>query len=120
MPHVILLGDSIFDNGRYTRGGPDVVSQVRELLGAGWEATLLAVDGSTTEEVAGQVARLPKTATHLVLSVGGTHALRHLGIRYAPTPTVASSLETLAEVAAAFVTRYRAAVDACSKTRLPL
>jgi hypothetical protein len=120
MPHVILLGDSIFDNGRYTRGGPDVVSQVRELLGAGWEATLLAVDGSTTEEVAGQVARLPKTATHLVLSVGGNNALMHLGILDAPTATVASSLETLAEVAAAFVTRYRAAVDACSKTRLPL
>jgi hypothetical protein len=98
MPHVILLGDSIFDNGRYTRGGPDVVSQVRELLGAGWEATLLAVDGS----------------------VGGNNALMHLGILDAPTATVASSLETLAEVAAAFVTRYRAAVDACSKTRLPL
>ena len=120
MPHVILLGDSIFDNGRYTRGGPDVVSQVRELLGAGWEATLLAVDGSTTDEVVGQVACLPKTATHLVLSVGGNNALMHLGILDAPTATVASSLETLAEVAAAFVTRYRAAVDACSKTRLPL
>ena len=27
MPHVVLLGDSIFDNSAYTRGGPDVVTQ---------------------------------------------------------------------------------------------
>ena len=39
MPHVVLIGDSIFDNAAYTRGGPDVVSQVRGLLPRGWEAT---------------------------------------------------------------------------------
>jgi hypothetical protein len=33
MPHIVLLGDSIFDNAPYTRGGPDVISQVRQLLG---------------------------------------------------------------------------------------
>ena len=48
MPHLVLIGDSIFDNAAYTGGGPDVVSQVRGLLAPGWEATLLAVDGSTT------------------------------------------------------------------------
>jgi hypothetical protein len=39
MPHGALIGDSIFDNTAYTRGGPDVVSQVRGLLPRGWEAT---------------------------------------------------------------------------------
>ena len=63
MPHVVLIGDSIFDNAAYTRGGPDVVSQVRGLLPPGWEATLLAVDGSTTDHVADQLGRLPKQAT---------------------------------------------------------
>ena len=29
MPHVVLLGDSIFDNGAYTQGGPDVITQLR-------------------------------------------------------------------------------------------
>lgn len=29
MPHLVLLGDSLLDNGRYTNGGPEVVSQVR-------------------------------------------------------------------------------------------
>ena len=78
MPHLVLIGDSIFDNAAYTRGGPDVVSQVRGLLPPGWEATLLAVDGSTTDHVAGQLGRLPSQATHLVLSVGGNDALAHL------------------------------------------
>src|SRR5918994_6016571 len=65
MPHVVLIGDSIFDNAAYPSGGPDVVSQVRELLAPGWKATLLAVDGSTTDHVARQLARLPTQATHL-------------------------------------------------------
>jgi hypothetical protein len=120
MPHLILLGDSIFDNGRYTRGGPDVISQVGVLLPAEWQATLLAVDGSTTQDVAGQVARLPAAATHLVLSVGGNDALMHLGVLDEPTATVRASLETLAEVVGTFVTHYRAAVAACLETRLPL
>ena len=46
MPHIVLLGDSIFDNASYTSGGPDVISQVREILLKDWKATLLAVDGS--------------------------------------------------------------------------
>jgi hypothetical protein len=27
--HVVLLGDSVFDNAAYVRGGPDVVAQRR-------------------------------------------------------------------------------------------
>ena len=38
MPHVALLGDSIFDNGAYTSGGPDVVTQLRAILPAGVSA----------------------------------------------------------------------------------
>ena len=33
--HIVLLGDSIFDNGRYTSGGPDVIAQVCQLLPKG-------------------------------------------------------------------------------------
>jgi hypothetical protein len=46
MSHVILLGDSVFDNGAYTAGGPDVLAQLRGLLPAGWRASMAAVDGS--------------------------------------------------------------------------
>ena len=35
MAHVILIGNSVFDNGAYVVGGPDVVRQLRECLPAG-------------------------------------------------------------------------------------
>ena len=120
MPHVVLIGDSIFDNSPYTRGEPDVVSQVRGLLPPGWEATLLAVDGSTTDHVAAQLGRLPRHATHLVLSVGGNNALMHLGVLEAPASSMAKSIEALADIASDFEKRYRAATAACLDTALPL
>src|SRR5206468_10649810 len=46
MPHVARLGDSIFDNGAYVRGGPDVVTHLRGVLPSGWTASLHAVDGA--------------------------------------------------------------------------
>ena len=70
-PHVILLGDSIFDNGAYVSGGPDVVHQLRDRLPRNGRATLLAVDGTTTSEVLLQLQRAPSDASHLVVSVGG-------------------------------------------------
>lgn len=120
MPHLVLIGDSILDNAAYTRGGPDVVSQVRGLLPSGWEATLLAVDGSTTDHVAGQLGRLPRQATHLVLSVGGNDALMHLKILEIPVSSMAKSIETLADIGSDFERRHRLAIAACLDTALPL
>ena len=120
MPHVVLIGDSILDNVAYTRGGPDVVAQVRGLLPPGWQATLLAVDGSTTDHVASQLGRLPKDATYLVLSVGGNNALMHLGILESPVSSMVKSIETLADMAADFEARYRLVIATCLNTGLPL
>jgi pimeloyl-ACP methyl ester carboxylesterase len=68
--HVILLGDSIFDNATYAVGAPDVVRQVRQRLPQGSKATLAAVDGGKIGDVRRQLRRVPSDATHLVLSVG--------------------------------------------------
>jgi hypothetical protein len=48
MNHVVLLGDSILDNAAYTGGRPAVIDHLQDLLGIGWKASLLAVDGSVT------------------------------------------------------------------------
>ena len=56
MGHVVLLGDSIFDNARYVPDRPPVIEQVRRGLPQGWQATLLAVDGHTSADVANQLA----------------------------------------------------------------
>ena len=120
MPHVVLLGDSIFDNAAYTSGGPDVVSQVRGLLPSGWGASLLAIDGSTTDDVPHQMQRLPAEATHLVLSVGGNNALNHASVLNTPAASTAQALGFLADVAVDFETRYRSAIEACLRPGLPL
>jgi lysophospholipase L1-like esterase len=107
MPHVILLGDSIFDNAAYTAGGPDVLSQLRKLLPSGWTGTLLAVDGHRTEDVSRQLAHLPRDATHLVLSVGGNDALAHGDLLTRPARSAAEVLTLLAAAAGEFEERYR-------------
>ena len=120
MPHVILLGDSIFDNAAYTAGGPDVVSQLRKLLPSGWTATLLAVDGHRTEDVNRQLAAVPKGATHLVLSVGGNDALSHGDLLNRPARSAAEVLTLLAGAAGELEDRYRRLVGRLLQTGLPL
>ena len=44
MSHVVLLGDSIFDNGLYVPGGSPLIEQLRTRLPKGWKGTLVAVD----------------------------------------------------------------------------
>ena len=120
MPHLVLLGDSIFDNAAYTGGGPDVISQVRGLLPSGWGATLLAIDGSTTDDVADQIECLPAEASHLVLSVGGNNALIHASVLDSPASSTAQAIGFLADVSVDFETRYRSAVEACLRPGLTL
>jgi hypothetical protein len=120
MSHLILLGDSIFDNAAYTDGGPDVVTQLNAALPAGWAASLLAVDGSTTDDIAGQAGCLPADATHLVLSVGGNDALQQAHLLLTPAASTEEALGLLADLAEQFERDYRAAVQACLRPGLPL
>lgn len=120
MPHLVLLGDSIFDNAAYTDGGPDVATQLRGLLPEGWRATLAAVDGAQAADVAGQVAGVDASATHLVLSVGGNDALMASGLLDEPVYSSADALRLIATTVREFEARYRDAVAACLARRLPL
>ena len=120
MPHVILLGDSIFDNAAYTAGGPDVIVQLRKLLPSGWTATLLAVDGDRIADVNRRLALLPSGATHLVLSVGGNDALSHGDLLTRPSRSAAEVLTLLANAAGEFEERYRGLIARLLQTGLPL
>jgi len=120
MAHIVLIGDSIFDNARYTEGRPDVIAQVRQLLPAGWQASLLAVDGSMTDDVPAQVQRVPSDASHLVLSVGGNDAIMNSDILRTPAESTAHALAAFHDVSQKFEKNYRRAVNACSQLRLPL
>lgn len=120
MPHLILLGDSVFDNAAYTGGGPDVVSQLCKIVPDAWAVTLLAVDGATTADIAEQVAALPADATYLVLCVGGNNALMEISVLDLPASSTAEAVELLADLALKFEGDYRAAVAQCLRFRLPL
>jgi hypothetical protein len=75
--HVVLAGDSIFDNDEYVPGEPGVLAQLRASLPAGWLASKVAVDGDVINDVRRQVKNLPADATDLIVSVGGNDALGH-------------------------------------------
>ena len=119
MSHLVLLGDSIFDNGTYVPGGPAVIEQVRTALPASWQATLLAVDGNVTVDVARQLARLPEDATHLFVSVGGNDALGASGKLYQRAGTVAQGLEVLHEIGRSFRRHYHAMLQGVMATGKP-
>jgi hypothetical protein len=120
MLHVVLLGDSIFDNAAYVGPGePDVVRQLGAALPAGCQATLLAVDGDTTGQIADQLQRLPRDATHLVVSVGGNDALGHLPALEDAANSIAGALLRLADIADGFRHDYREMLDGVLSHRLP-
>jgi len=119
VPHVTLLGDSIFDNAVYVRSGADVVTQLRGLLPDGWRATLAAVDGAVIDHVAAQLRRVPDDATHLVVSAGGNDALGHTDLLDRPARGSAEVLGWLADAAEAFEARYRRMLDALLARGLP-
>jgi lysophospholipase L1-like esterase len=119
MGHVVLLGDSIFDNGVYVAPAPDVPAQLRGRL-PGWEVTLLAVDGHVTADVqARQIGRLPKGATHLVVSVGGNDALGFSSVLTEAARSVAEATGRLAEARAQFQRGYERMVEAVAGKGLP-
>ncbi|WP_156396456.1 SGNH/GDSL hydrolase family protein [Noviherbaspirillum sp. Root189] len=118
--HLVLLGDSIFDNGAYTGGKPDVITQLRNVIPRGWKADLLARDGATTEGIAAQLARVPPGATHLVLSVGGNDALMQQHLLRSSASSTAEALTVLGHAVRHFETAYRKVIDACVARGLPL
>ncbi|EMY33947.1 hypothetical protein D477_012248 [Arthrobacter crystallopoietes BAB-32] len=117
--HVVLLGDSIFDNQAYVDGGPDVVAQLRDELPAGWHATLLAVDGDLTTDVAQQLRRLPSDATHLVVSAGGNDALGFAYLLDEPVRTVSGALALLGAARDRFSTNYVTMLESVAAAGLP-
>jgi hypothetical protein len=110
--HIVLLGDSIFDNARYVPDRPPVIEQVRRALPTGGKATLLAVDGHVAGDVLRQLPGIPADASHLCVSAGGDDALGESGILQAPVRSVAEALALLNEVHERFRLDYHRMLQA--------
>lgn len=110
--HVVLVGDSIFDNAAYVPGGPSVIRHLQRLLPAEWKATLVAVDGATVSTVFHQLSAIPDDATHLVLSAGGNDALLTAGDLFSEHALdVRDALGKLGDIFRDFTNEYRQLVD---------
>ena len=94
MKHIILAGDSVFDNRTYVEvGEPDVRDQLANLLDDGDKATLIAVDGDINNNVSKQLDNIPNDATHLFISIGGNDVLMHIDAFTETVTTIGEALD---------------------------
>jgi hypothetical protein len=119
MAHIVLLGDSVFDNKAYVGREPDVIEQLREILPQNWQATLKAVDGNVVENVKRQIDESPTDATHFVISAGGNNALMNADILTMKANSAAEVLSILANRASEFEIKYREMLKTVLSRNLP-
>ena len=112
MRHIVLLGDSIFDNAAYVSGGLDVVTHLRQQIPPGWRSSLRAVDGSVVEDVRKQASGVPADATHLFVSAGGNDALLNADVLQMRVSASAEVFDRLADSAGSFEQHYREMLQA--------
>jgi len=119
MNHIVLLGDSIFDNAAYVNGGQDVITHLRRRIAPDWRATLKAVDGSVIVDVSRQALQTPADATHLFLSAGGNDALMNADVLQMKVSSSAEVFDRLADLAGEFEDNYREVLRAVMKLNKP-
>ena len=119
--HIALLGDSIFDNKTYVPGGKSVHEHLIALIQPSDSAFLVAVDGAVISSVLRQIERVPKSTTHLVLSVGGNDALYLRATVMGETShSVHASLTTLKAAVKIFQAEYDGLIRQLLAHDLPL
>lgn len=118
--HVVLLGDSIFDNAKYVPDGLPVIAHLRQLIPTDWQTTLLAVDGDEIQHVFCQTKGIPETATHLIVSVGGNDALGYLPIFGGRVSNVGEALLQLGKMRNDFCQEYRQMLRHVMNFKLPV
>lgn len=119
MTHIVLIGDSIFDNSAYVNGAPDVQAQLQSLLDTGERATLLAVDGAFIAGVSRQIDKMPPDATHLVISAGGNDLLGLMHLFGESASSIAEVLMTLSGLRKKFQQEYETMLAAVLKFNRP-
>jgi hypothetical protein len=120
MTHIVLLGDSIFDNAAYVLPGePAVIEQLQSTLPDSWDVTLLALDGSTTISILFRLQNIPFEATHLVVSVGGNDALSYLDILSDSAGSVAEVLRRFSVIQKEFEGNYLNMLENVLREELP-
>ena len=119
MEHIVLIGDSVFDNKSYVSTEPSVIEHLREIIPADWSATLCAVDGDTTLEIHNQIPNVPKSATCLFVSVGGNDALMNIHLLSEFTKPGPVLLSEFSRIADGFQKNYNDAITSICELKKP-
>ncbi|MBA4185026.1 MAG: SGNH/GDSL hydrolase family protein [Acidobacteria bacterium] len=120
MAHIVLFGDSIFDNKVYVgENGKDVITHLRENLPDDWQATLKAVDGSIIENVSEQLLKIPSDTTHFVISVGGNNVIMNSDILQMKADNSAEVLSEIADRRETFERHYERMLQNLLSKNLP-
>ncbi len=119
MTHIVLLGDSIFDNKAYVGNEPDVVSHLQKLIPPDWQATLKAVDGNMAEDVSRQLLEIPPDSTHLFVSAGGNNAIMNADILGLQVNSAAEVFDALSNRASDFEFHYQEMLKTVLNRNLP-
>lgn len=123
MTHIVLLGDSIFDNAPYVPAGTEVHAQLASLVAGSHRVSLLARDGAVLADMVGQVARLPtlpQAAGWLLVSCGGNDVLGLVGAMQSRVGSVIEAASLLADWQAGFRRDYRRMLNVVLSRRKPV
>ena len=118
---IILLGDSIIDNGAYVGPGePDVAEQLQSLLPQ-HAVVKRALDGAACAEVLSSQSEHLQAADAIILSAGGNDALQHADLLEAATETTAKDvLVRLWTIREEFRRIYASLLDRLAATARPV
>jgi lysophospholipase L1-like esterase len=122
MAHIVLLGDSIFDNASYVPEGTHVQAQLQSLVAPRDRVSLLARDGSVLDDMLAQLGRLhelPEAPDWLVVSCGGNDVLGLVGAMQSKVGSVIEAASLLADWQAQFRRDYRRMVNLVLSRRIP-
>jgi lysophospholipase L1-like esterase len=121
--HIVLLGDSIFDNAPYVCAGAHVQAQLQSIPGTQDRVSLLARDGDVLADMVAQVARiqdLAEPADWLVVSCGGNDVLGLVGAMQSKVSSVFEAAGLLADWQAEFRRNYRRILNVVLSRRKPV
>lgn len=105
MTHVVLAGDSVFNNANYVQEGFSVSELLEVALPGNCKNSMIAVNGCFISEVSEQLKQLPEDTSHLFLSCGGQDAI-----------TLANALEKHCNNAAEYMDKLISAGHEYTKT----
>lgn len=106
---LVLLGDSILDNGPYTYPEPDTTAHLQRLLAPDWTVQRWAQDGAIMQHLPSQLALLDGQPDVAVLSIGGNDLTPYIGLIERRADSNAEVLAELLAIADGFSLQYEAA-----------